>query len=491
LIAPGPWAARVFRVVGYTLVGMALLKFDPAEIGTVTNGLSQDIFYKVIAPTYGEEMFGGPARAPDGGGLRRVRWNEHMTVLLLDDSALKVLGESWPIPRATHADLLWDLYQTYRPRVIMVDILFFDRRPGEDADLARLRKVLGGIKKDGTTKVFLASDGSAPEASPSTAFASLAGVAELVAVSWDGTGRSTLYYPLATGAGVAGNGKAPGPAYAIYRYLCATALPSVRAAMHCPQARDFGKLFATPMQVVWGVRAPDLNWEQANRGIRCRTMSKRMIERVWQYARLSLFGESKDYPQTCPYAQIIKVRDFADQSFRNLGDVKAAYRKALGQDGEAAPKIVFYGARFKGAEDVVETPTHGGLAGVHLHAMALDNLLTLGSGYIRMEGDSRRLLIIEWLLALAVVTLAVVVRDLRAAGLSRGGTPTGLLRIDLRLFVIIPFIYFVMYVSFVHLRLAPINWVGFLGFAGLVELVDSRRMERWATCCFRKFRRTL
>jgi CHASE2 domain-containing sensor protein len=45
--------------------------------------------------------------------------------------------------------------------------------------------------------------------------------------------------------------------------------------------------------------------------------------------------------------------------------------------------IVFYGAFFQGAADAMNTPLHNDLPAVFLHAMAFDNLVTLGPDGVR------------------------------------------------------------------------------------------------------------
>jgi hypothetical protein len=399
------------------------------------------------------------------------------------------------VSAATHAEILRDLYVTYRPRAIMVDILFLDRRPGEEQGRAELRRVLADITKGGTTKIYLAGDDGRRERSG--VLAELAAAADVVAVSWPGaTGDgSELSYPLATGAGAAPEHGSPGPAFEIYRNLCDGADPAARTAMTCPDEADFDRYFQAPMHVYWGVNAPDLNWEQANLGVefKCKAIDEGVLGRLWALVEHSVAGASNQYPQTCPYPQLIKVRDFTDERFRGLGDVEAAYAEALGQERDGPAKIVFYGTRFKGNEDTTDTPTHDRVAGVYLHAMALDNLLSMGPDYITAAGRSAELMLVNGLIILVLAAVAVAIRDARLAALRYGETSGGIARAISRLddmalgsalwfaagaIAIAGLVGLFTYVCFVEFRFAPINWIGMLIVVYLIKIVDSRALDR-------------
>lgn len=491
------WRQALIRILAYTVIGVAMLKFDPLGFDTVSGRLSEDIFNKLLAPKYGAAWLGGSASGAGAGAdaADGTLWNRHITVLLLDDTLLKRQNLSWPVPFAFHADQIQDLFETYRPNAIMIDILFMDRRPGQEAGLRKLRDVLARINASGTpdtlgTRVFLAGDTADPRRS--AILAELAREAELVPVRWPvktGVQRSPQYYPLATGAGSGPNPFAPGPAYAIYRHLCETVVGPARDRMNCPADSGFGRRFQNPMNVFWGVEPPDLNWEQGNLGIHCRATSPSVIGRLWNYVIHFMTGSLDAYRQTCPYAQLIKLRDFADPDFRALKDVREAFRAALGTpDAGGDTKVVFYGASLIGAEDLTDTPTHGRIPGVHVHAMALDNLLTFGADYIRTDAGGRRLMYIEILLVFLIAAVSVTFRDLRPASLRDGedGPWTAALRVKwvwwslLFATAIYLIILMFMFFTFFVMHLSPINWLGFLGVTVLVKTIDGQKMENAA-----------
>jgi hypothetical protein len=104
----------------------------------------------------------------------------------------------------------------------------------------------------------------------------------------------------------------------------------------------------------------------------------RLKESVWQFL-LDTIGVLNVRPgeprQTCPYNQWIPGEAvlFADSP------AQRETLRALFQD-----RIVMIGADIKGAPDLIQTPVHGQIPGVFLHAMALDNLLERGiDGYWR------------------------------------------------------------------------------------------------------------
>jgi hypothetical protein len=72
----------------------------------------------------------------------------------------------------------------------------------------------------------------------------------------------------------------------------------------------------------------------------------------------------------CPYIRTIPAEVLTQKPW------SSEVRKLL-QD-----KLVLYGGSFQGAADLVQSPTHGSIPGVQLHAMALHNLLLWGDNYI-------------------------------------------------------------------------------------------------------------
>lgn len=507
----GTWAKRTGRVLAYSFVGLFLLTADFLGFNDATQRYSEAAFYNVISPRYGETRISGLITKPKDAGEKPWRWNQNISVILLDDDALKSGdksgvrppdGISWPAPLKYHVKLLTDLYETYHPAAIMIDILFLDRRAGDGDALKALVRLIEKIKKEGRSRLFLAASNPARERTQ--ILSELANAADLVAISWpEKDENNPLFYPLSEGAGIdqpdnsADNqgdtsANASGASFAIYRHLCNSAGGAkIRAAMSCPDAELFDKHFILPMQVFWGAIAPTLNWEQANLGIECTAQTRSVPRRVWNLLMKSIAETPDAVRQTCPYAQMLKARDFMDPEFRQDVDVKPVLKRAFGQSPDELPKIVFYGASFRGAADQVRTPTHGKIAGVFMHAMALDNLLTLGKGYIREAKQFEPvLLLLNWLMALLVAVIAVLGRDLQIFLLGRGKSWLWTTSIVAGSFLASMLVIgLAMYISFVGLRLAPLNWLGFFSIMGMIWMVQTRRVENAIFQIFSRVRR--
>ena len=385
----------------------------------------------------------------------------------------------------------------------MVDLLFLDRRPGQEAALQRLSSVLRRIRDEGETKIYLAADDEDPP--QSGILTELRNAAVLLPVSWPKLGNVTddsHRYPVENGAGFAPFTD-DGPAYVIYRDLCQSAEGPVKLAMACTEDGVDGRDFTEQMLLFWGASAPPLNWEQANLGQRfaCRRTKGSLPERVGAYTAFAVTGESELFPQKCPYPQMILVRDFVDSRFRQLSDVRAAYRQALSVDPESKrPKVVFYGADLRGLDDKIVSYTHHRIAGVFAHAMALDNFMTLGSDYVRF---GRKTLIqdpynvthlFNAVLAFVLATVCVLLTELRILVYKPGTSllrriylkvirsPVGpVLLTAVNLAVVLPVLTAASYVSYVELSIAPANWAGFLLLVIGIRLAETRRIENVVT----------
>ena len=91
----------------------------------------------------------------------------------------------------------------------------------------------------------------------------------------------------------------------------------------------------------------------------------------------------REFRTNCPSIPVVPVHVLLASS--STGD----------EDSDVEPllrdHIVLYGAHFRGDVDVINTPLHNELPGVFLHAMALDNLITMGGEYVRYEEHELRL----------------------------------------------------------------------------------------------------
>lgn len=525
----------LFRIFAYSVLSGLLLSGDWFGLSWKFARQSENIVLSFLSPFYGKGLFvarspkARPA-GPDDEQEPPARWNEHITVLQIDDRFLKENNLSWPVSRGIHARILEDLHENFTPDVIFVDILFMDDWAGDRVGLDELARVLREIAAAGKTKLFLASFGDGP--GEGRILPRLSASAEPAVVQWP-TGshvsRSSLYYPLADRAGDAGSPDSASAAFMIYRHLCEKTL-KCREDMN-----DFDQDYRRPMQVFWGIDPLDLNWEQSNRfAVPCHDLGTSFWGRAVDLLIGGFRGEEDSALQTCPYAQLIKARDFyledknacdvaaagarntvSKKPFRCHADVQEAYKKAMGREPQVGPKIVLYSVDVTGARDVVETPTHGPVDGVFLHAMALDNLLTMGDGYLRSCGlrrlswldalfssDSDELprcevvggmTAISTILSIAVVVISVLLTDLRGVAVTGGVSRRGLAKLVGRLLdlpfgptlwwivriTIIPvFLLAAVVYLFLFERQAPANWVSIFGIAAIISYIDQKYVER-------------
>jgi len=138
------------------------------------------------------------------------------------------------------------------------------------------------------------------------------------------------------------------------------------------------------MALLWGTDGADFNQTWMRRSDangngmvgNCRTWSNWDVLPAF-LGKDSLFNPSAaDNRPVCPYHVTIPVRALQDYGGKNpFGPLDTHLNGAT----------IFYGTALMGMHDVIESPVHGAVPGVHLHAMALDNLLNWGTQYLVAE----------------------------------------------------------------------------------------------------------
>ena len=192
----------------------------------------------------------------------------------------------------------------------------------------------------------------------------------------------------------------PTAAFDLYERLCGK-----HAFEECP-AHVEREAFEEPMIVRWGTRFdPAQNLVTDVQGTGCYDVGSSEVARlrtaIWGGLH-SLFPRFRaSARQGCFYALTIGAKQLDD----------------LGADGRAisdllAGRVVFLGVDLRGEKDYTEVPVLGEVPGVHVHAMAFDNLLTYGTGYFHepreitvagITGNVAELVgLIAWLLIVAI-----------------------------------------------------------------------------------------
>jgi hypothetical protein len=222
---------------------------------------------------------------------------------------------------------------------------------------------------------------------------------------------------------------------------------------------------ATDMEILWGSTPHPHNqdWmkvtDDDGRKVACPTMDHSIVGRLWRPLR----HPRTAFWQSCPYAATVPVENLVYRTGVENENDDERRRKV---DELIEGKVVFYGTSLVGAGDIIDPPGQSTLAGVYMHAMALDNLLTLGPDYLRRTSKTW-----QWVIHIVAITFLAAtfawywsVRR-RTAPLSRpGGT---LLRFGLRLFYPLATFVVLLFYGLLLTRvfnIAPNDWVGIAGY---------------------------
>jgi len=408
LAARWRWRRALLEVAICAVLGWTMMAWAPFGVDEHTQAATRDVIYRALGPLYESAA------------------HESITVVLLDDTAMARLGalespvgfiaNDWPARYADHANLLLTLLE-YRPRAIFVDMHFVRERVG-DATAGQLYSILQLARARGETEVLIGGGFRSTPATPMQA--RIAEHAQLVPIFWRGAGES---YPLTvcesrpgTKCGGEENGESEGEtetgserivafgAYALYRSLCLGDHPWRHCEGEVLQAEPDEPL--PPLSVIWGNRPrQDVpTWPGTEEPARrdCVPAPQGPLEVAGHAVRFLVRGlaggSAEPKARRCPYhrtlpADLLMARHWSSED----RDKELA---GLLHDG-----VVFYGGSFAGMADLVASPVQGQLPGVYLHAMALDNLLRLGSGYIRDRQDGLLINAVVWLALVVPVVL--------------------------------------------------------------------------------------
>lgn len=418
-------------------VGLLLLIWDPIGLQDRIDSYSQDLFNLILL---GESY---PSKAQD-----------KLTVLLMREADLEQLRTTWPPPYHIHAEVLRNLWG-YEPEAIFVDMLFSDQR--SDSSITELQDAICRLQKEGIN-IYLAS--GAPGEEHGGVRPELDGCADIVAVPKlrEASDNVMRRYPLWHSAE---DKTFPTAAFALYQEYAGTVDPA-----------DFSQ----PMELIWGVRPHPLN----RKWMSCepepagpKTTALRVLSQGVESAKIN-----------CPYSATLTVKDL--------------FTRASDRDVErlVEGRIILYGAYIQGASDIVHAPTHTAQAGVYMHAMALDNLITWGEGYIRSldQGRLNRALIIDLGLVMLVAALYLVYRrqQMSLAEMQQGvrgdagdsAAITGYWRelwirlsraglFVISLVVVGSVVVMASYVAYQVMSLAPRNWLGYMGFIFILNIFSG------------------
>ena len=300
---------------------------------------------------------------------------DRITVVMYDQQFLKHTDSAWPISYQDHADWLLRLAgdPNARPKAIMLDISFGQNR--KDPSLPALRQALCTLQNEFKVPVFLAAlpspetgklavrNGLGPDPSSSEPPCyTLVGV-DYVPDTLDGL---AWVYRLTRHRIDTGWEDGPGETSA------AATRPAYRsAAMSIAQdvaQIELGKETA-PLSLVWGLKSAPQR-ERPDSLSSCKPGAYSAARYVPGVLRQFFQGPSSP---VCPYHNTLSMAQLGELPEETLAPFLAG-------------RYVLVGANVPGYNDFANSPVHGLIPGVHLHAMALDNLLTYQGKYKQSTG---------------------------------------------------------------------------------------------------------
>lgn len=295
-----------------------------------------------------------------------------ITVLTVDDEDLKDYGLNWPVPLDFYQRVL-DRVVKHQPKAFFLDVLFLDDKPAVEIDSligAACRSTTSGIPFYLATFALESLSSNAErrifEAKTSTGVPCVVPVRPNVTP--DSIDQSQWAYPLRPRTDAERASPTPLPDSVALTIYCGL------YAATCPGRVD------VPLSLIWATEAASTNVDtMVTRGDK--GPLKPICRGVWNWWEVipgaNWLLTIADHPALplCPYNQVIPVRAFKGQGFseKELHDALAG-------------KIVLLGVDLKAVGDNAFSPVHGRLPGVHVHAMALDNLISF-NGVYREDGE--------------------------------------------------------------------------------------------------------
>ncbi|MGY2232411.1 CHASE2 domain-containing protein [Pseudomonas tolaasii] len=430
------------RRYGLAVFIVLLAILDPFGLASSSDKASAQWLNRMFASHYAND------------GQRQV------AVVLIDDDYLMRNDTSWPMPYGEQSKLFKRLL-AYKPKAVFVDLLYsHDHSLGDPARGSQLlANVFERYQRQGIP-LWLANTGLARgEAGQANTLAPFAEVSRPALVAWDGVDDQ---YPLAVNTPV---GLMETPALAMYRVYCAT--------QPCKPPPVDAKTAAQrqPITVQWGLKlAP----EQAQIARLPDAAPPRhfLLDAVMQFFQAVFWKLDDSALSPYPYTLTLTPTDL---------EVTDPAAQALVAE-LLRDRLVLVGARIASTGDSVESPVHGQLPGVYLHAMALDNLINAGMDYDHEPANFPRMPF-NWLdlLELGLLALIAVFKALHARRLANQPAWSRWPQLEAKLFRS-PYpswlmVMVVLIAISAALSLAHITPVNVLGIVLLSLVLFSERIE--------------
>lgn len=505
----GPLGLFGARLVVYGLLSTFILgQLDLFGAQEVMSNYSRVVANRVFGPAYDDSK------------------RKEIAVVLISDHTIKQLDASWPPLYAQHAEIL-ELIRRHQPKAVMVDLLFVDER--DDPTMEALVETIelfdrnpvdpaqqNADDKPGSVPLFFA----APPADSGLSIVprlrdavAKSTSAHFVSVQLVGDGPENPHY---RSADVVIKELASSLEYPSHARVSGT-LPEENAGP--PQdvataafriARNLGALGTRgeppwveelpTAQLFWGTDADPITakWQTCRNEPPGKSWAEHWSLRVLARLSIALFRPGA-IEETCAYipsldaVELIGRHDPVTQptplqksrDAKRIQDGMAPLRpdsdnpQADPVDGEdeeveklIKDRVVFYGADVIAVADRVVTPTHGVEPAIYVHAVALDNLLLLGTGYLKSKttvlGAPISTATIEFMLNLLTAAMALAFWTAVAmAGLRQ--EPLKMIALTILMLVNVLGLYITVGASAtIFLDLSPINWIGLLSLFGAI-----------------------
>ncbi|HEY9149802.1 MAG TPA: CHASE2 domain-containing protein [Gammaproteobacteria bacterium] len=460
-----------------------MMAVNPYGISDRVDAITQQTFYRLAAPFYQSAA------------------RDDIIVVLLTEPGIRNLQERglfraniWPIAYRDHAYIL-DRIMEQGPKSLLIDV-YFDRQRSTDNTLEMLRARLERGIREHDVDVFHAAGFGDADPTPIQKMLSATGSRPVI-TGWEALGEG---YPLQSVLG-------PSATYAIYESYCLRSVPA--AACDVPRLSPYDvPVYDSPdspgegLSVYWGSDPPPPLFAEDTTGA-----CERGPIGWWAALRelggnlvIGLVGLDASQPQVaCPYHRFITADYLATVLRAGTEGEKARIHELLHN------KIVLYGVKFEGAVDTVDSPVHGRIPAVFLHAMALDNLMNFGDRYVRAGVSYAGVIsIFAWLVLVTVYAWGLRWLERKTGGTGcfpvgeekagqnppvekdgaqrprQGGTLVNLIRRHPKWFmslgVGIAVVLFAL-LMFVVGRLEPVNSIAFLGLLAMLGILRGSKLE--------------
>lgn len=447
-----------------SLLWLTLAQFDPLGVKTAANLQSESVFIRLV---------GGPWYKSDA--------QDRITVVLIDDNYLDQVDEPWPMSYM-HQDLLLSNILDHNPRAVFIDLLYRHKH-GDTEQLAETIRQAQSKRSIPIFIPYLVHEGSigCPNKNEKVNFLRPIEMensvikemrdseAHKVFIGWTGCGNKypsfipQNYQYKTPSSFIQQNHKTP--SFALFQAFCKNPAETLKGCRDI-RSNDLEQ-FTQPMKVNWGSGVSERQRATFDRaGIKCPQIDKHsfMSKLHYQWEQLRyMAGQLSDSTtergkiESCTYTDTIHATWFLGSSPELHADLKERIEN----------RIVLIGTEIEGVHDYVISPVNGTVPGVYLFAMALDNYLEYGAGYIK-EFDKTNAILIEIVALLGIMLIigsiwhAIPVQwKCRAEGIGFFEASGRVLTIFLIFKLLIP-IAISLIIAFVmwEIERPPMNWIG-------------------------------